>query len=257
MKKITLLVLISWILITPSLAQEENPTKESYDKNLLKINLTGLFLKNYGFQYERMLGRKTSIALGFRTQPKGELPLLGFLENRIDDPETFSELRNIGYGNTAITPEIRFYFGKKGGPSGFYIAPYARYSKSQVRLQEFEFSYEETVNGQIFEETRTIELTGDVTGITGGLMFGAQWKLGKAVYLDWWIIGGSFGNSTGLIKAATTLDQNEQEGLREELNNLDIPILDYTVRVDGNGAKMDFDGPFASLRGGLSLGIKF
>lgn len=88
-------------------------------------------------------------------------------------------------------------------------------------------------------------------------MFGAQWKLGKAVYLDWWIIGGSFGNSTGLIKAATTLDQNEQEGLREELNNLDIPILDYTVSVDGNGAKMDFDGPFASLRGGLSLGIKF
>nr|MBI1231349.1 hypothetical protein [Cytophagales bacterium] len=88
-------------------------------------------------------------------------------------------------------------------------------------------------------------------------MFGAQWKLGKAVYLDWWIIGGSFGSSTGSINAVTTLDQNEQDGLREELNNLDIPLLDYTVRVDGNGAKMDFDGPFASLRGGLSFGIKF
>lgn len=257
MKKITLLCLISWVLIAPSYCQEDSPTKESFDKNILKINLTGLFLKNYGFQYERMLGRKTSIALGVRTQPKGELPLLGFLENQIDDPETFSELRNISYGNNAITPEIRFYFGKKGGPIGFYIAPYARYSKSQVSLQEFEFSFEETVNGQIFKETRTIELTGEVTGITGGLMFGAQWKLGKAVYLDWWIIGGSFGSSTGLINAVTILDQNEQDGLREELNNLDIPLLDYTVRVDGNGAKMEFDGPFASLRGGLSFGIKF
>nr|MBI1231348.1 hypothetical protein [Cytophagales bacterium] len=91
MKKITLLCLVSWILIAPSYCQEDSPTKESFDKNILKINLTGLFLKNYGFQYERMLGRKTSIALGVRTQPKGELPLLGFLENQIDDLETFSD----------------------------------------------------------------------------------------------------------------------------------------------------------------------
>lgn len=257
MKKITLLALFSCILIIPSFAQEESPAKETYDKNVLKVNLTGLAFKNYGFQYERMLSRKTSIAVGFRTQPQGELPLLGFLENQIDDPETFSELKKISYGNTAFTPEIRFYMGRKGGPRGFYIAPYARYSKSQVSLQDFEFTFEETVNGQTFEETRTVELNGDVTGITGGLMFGAQWRLGKAVYLDWWIIGGSVGTSSGLINAVTALDQNEQDGLRDELNNLDIPVLDYTVTVDGNGAKLDFNGPFASLRGGLSLGIKF
>lgn len=257
MKKIIFLSLISMVLMAPSFSQENNYTKEAYDKNVLKVNLTGLFFKNYGFQYERMLSRKTSIALGFRTQPQGELPLLGFLENQIDDPETFSELRKISYGNTAFTPEIRFYLGKKGGPRGFYIAPYARYSKSQVTVPDFEYSFQETINGQTFEETRTVELNGDITGITGGLMFGAQWRLGKAVYLDWWIIGGSVGTSNGLINALTALDQDEQDGLREELNNLDIPVLDYTVTVNGSGAKLDFNGPFASLRGGLSLGIKF
>ena len=257
MKKITLLTLLSLILIAPSFAQEDTPAKERYDKNVFKINLTGLLFKNYGFQYERMLSRKTSIALGFRTQPQGELPLIGFFENQIDDPETFEEIKGISYGNTAITPEIRFYLGKKGGPRGFYIAPYARYSKSQVSISDFEFSFEETVNGQTITETREVELSGDITGITGGIMFGSQWRLGKSVYLDWWIIGGSVGKSNGLINAITNLNQEEQDGLREELNGLEIPLLDYSVQVDGNGAKMDFNGPFASLRGGLSLGIKF
>ena len=88
-------------------------------------------------------------------------------------------------------------------------------------------------------------------------MVGAQWKLGKSVYLDWWIIGGALGSSTGTVNAITALNQEEQDGFREELNTIDSPFLDYSVQVDANGAGLDFTGPFASLRGGLSLGIKF
>lgn len=257
MKKYFLAATLSITLVISSLAQVVTPTESSYDKNIVKVNLTGIFLKNYGFQYERMISRKTSVALGFRTQPKGELPLLGFFENQIDDPETFEEIQKITYGNIAITPEVRFYLGRKDGPRGFYIAPYARYSKSNIGIPNYEFSYEETINGQTFEETREVELNGDITGITGGVMFGSQWRLGNAVYLDWWIIGGSFGSSNGLINTIATLNQNEQDGLRQALNDLEIPLLEYSVEVDGNGAQMDFNGPFASLRGGISLGIKF
>lgn len=257
MKNTFLFLTLTLGIALQSFAQNAPIESETYDRNIVKVNLTGLLLRNYGLQYERMLTRKTSIALGIRTQPKGTLPGLSFLENTIDDPETFQELEKISMSNVALTPEIRFYIGKKVGPRGFYIAPYLRYSQSEISVPDFEYTVSETVNGQTFEETRTIDLNGDIKGITGGVMFGAQWKLGGSLYLDWWIIGGSFGSSSGLISANTPLTSEEQQGVREELNNIDIPLLDYTIDVDSNGAKMDFNGPFASLRGGLSLGIKF
>ena len=116
MKKITLIILLSITFISPSLAQWELENKNSLDKNVVKVNLTGLLFKNYGFQYERMLGKKTSIALGYRIQPQSTLPFIDFLESQVDDPESFDVLEKINFGNTAVTPEIRFYLGKKGGP---------------------------------------------------------------------------------------------------------------------------------------------
>jgi len=257
MKKTLCSLVLLFSLIFNSLAQEEFYDNKSYDKNLLKVNLTGLFHKNYGVQYERMLSRKTSISLSYRTQFPGQLPALEFFETLVGDPETFDQIKTIRYANTAITPEIRFYFGKKSGPRGFYIAPYARYSMFDLSLPNFEFAFETSDNDQVFEESRTVELSGDIKAITGGLMLGAQWRLGKAVYLDWWIIGGSFGKSNGQVSALTSLSLEEQDGLRDELTSFDVPLLDYTVSVDGNGAKLNFNGPFASLRGGISLGFRF
>ena len=156
MKKITLIILLSITFISPSLAQWELENKNSLDKNVVKVNLTGLLFKNYGFQYERMLGKKTSIALGYRIQPQSTLPFIDFLESQVDDPESFDVLEKINFGNTAVTPEIRFYLGKKGGPRGFYIAPYARFSKFNVSVPDFEFTYQETIDNQTIEESRTV-----------------------------------------------------------------------------------------------------
>lgn len=257
MKKILLSVLLAASIVIPSLSQSDTNGTERFDKNVVKVNLTGLLLKNYSVQYERMLTRKISFALSVRTQPKGAIPAIGLVENLIDDPETFAELKKLSLGNFALTPEARFYLGKKSGPRGFYIAPFMRYSKYQLGIPEFEYTVTETVNGQDITETRSLSLNGDLKGITGGLMLGSQWRIGRSVYLDWWIIGGSFGSSNGLITVNTPLNVEEQDAIREELNSLEIPLLDYTVEVSSTGAKMNFQGPFASLRGGLSLGIKF
>jgi hypothetical protein len=257
MKKILLSVLLAASIVIPSLSQSDTNGTERFDKNVLKVNLTGLLFSNYSFQYERMLSRKISLALSVRTQPKGPIPATGFVEGLIDDPETFAELERLRLGNFALTPEVRFYLGKKSGPRGFYVAPFMRYSKFQIEVADFEYAVTENVNGQDITETRTLNLNGDIKGITGGLMFGSQWRLGRSVYLDWWIIGGSFGSSSGMITVNTPLNTEEQDAIRQELNSLEIPLLDYTVEVSGTGAKMNFQGPFASLTGGLSLGIKF
>ena len=56
--------------------KKEKSAKPAQPMNIIKVNLTALVLKNYSFQYERILNRKFSAAIGFRTMPTGKLPLL-------------------------------------------------------------------------------------------------------------------------------------------------------------------------------------
>lgn len=258
MKKIFYLLLLAFSSSQFSFAQlMDNQADFSYDKNVFKVNLTGLPFRNFGFQYERMLSRKSSFNLGIRYMPNGSIPMLSMLETTINDATAYSTLSAAALNGFAITPEFRVYLGKKGGPRGFYLAPFARYTTFNASLPTVEFTYESTENDQTFIKTRTIDMSGSLSGVTGGLMLGSQWRLGRSIYLDWWIIGASFGKSSGELIGLSQLDVDEQDGLREELLNLDLPFVDYTVDVTSSGAKINFDGPFASLRGGLSLGIKF
>src|SRR5690606_3365476 len=104
----------------------------------------------------------------------------------------------------------------------------------------------------------TIGLDGKITGLTGGLMIGAQWKLSKLVYLDWWILGVHYGTSDGEINGRKSLSPMEQDAIRDELENLeDLPLVDVTTTVDGQGAKAKFSGPWGGLRAGLSIGFRF
>jgi hypothetical protein len=92
-------------------------------------------------------------------------------------------------------------------------------------------------------------------------MIGAQWFLGESKnwVLDWWIIGAHYGASKGDFNAKTsrTLNAIEQQELKKQLEDLDIPLVDYTVTVNSNGAAMKVDGPWAGLRTGLSFGYRF
>jgi hypothetical protein len=78
------------LLSTSALAQYDKPGKnndesEKHSMNLFKVNLTAIVLKNYSFQYERILNRKFSFALGFRRMPNGKLPLQSSLQKIVGD----------------------------------------------------------------------------------------------------------------------------------------------------------------------------
>jgi hypothetical protein len=242
MKKI-LLSFTLCLIIYSSFAQSEDDNSK---KNLVKINVTSLFLKTYSFQYERAISGKTAIALGIRTMPKSNLPFKSEFASLIDDPETEKQIDNFQTGNFAITPEIRFY--KREDLSGFYFAPFVRFTTFTADLP-----YDFTVNGT----TQTIPLSGDLKTVTGGFLLGAQWKLGKLLALDWWILGPQYGSSNGKIEGKKTLNAQEQQALRNDLQDFEIPFSRTTTTVDANGAKVEFKGPWAGLRAGLSLGIRF
>lgn len=217
-------------------------------KNLIKVNLPALALKNITVQYERAIAKKITVAGTFRYMPTGSIPLKSTFIKLADDPEAERQINNLNVGNMAFMPEIRFYLGKKGAFRGFYLGPFASIARYEADLI---FEYDD--NGT----TETIPMSGKISTFTGGLMIGAQFKLSKSFYLDWWMLGPNYGSSNGNIAGQKTMDASDQQSLRDELDALDIPLTKFTYTVNGNGATINFKGPWAGLRAGLCLGIRF
>ncbi len=246
------------LLSTSAFAQYDKPGKdndesEKHSMNLFKVNLTSIVLKNYSFQYERILNRKFSFALGFRTMPNGKLPLQSIIEKIVgDDAEAKEQLVNFNLGNTAITPEFRFYVGKKGYGRGFYLAPF--YRNATYKGSGLKFTYENTAMVK-----NTISMAGELKGNSFGLMLGAQYHLGKHISLDLWFLGPHYGNGKGDFtgKSSQPLTQVEQDDLKQELENFDVPLTTKTVSVNANGANVKLDGPFGGVRSGILIAVRF
>src|SRR5437773_2308791 len=80
-------------------------SKKSTRENIIKINLGSLTVNNIALQYERAIGKKTSLALGVRFQPYGTIPFKSKIEDEVNDPDV--QVGNIKIGNVAFTPEFR------------------------------------------------------------------------------------------------------------------------------------------------------
>jgi len=223
-------------------------------KTIVKMNVAALITKTFSFQGERAVGKNMSVALALGFRGKSTLPFKSTFEDFADagDEDTRKAIRDFKMSNFSITPEVRFYLGKKGVFHGFYVAPFARYAK-----YDLESPIQVTV--QQLNQTERIVFNGDVKTFTGGVMIGAQWQLSKLVYLDWWILGPNFGSSKGKLTGLRPLNVLEQAELRNQLDDLldDVPLADPTYTVDGNGATIDVKGSWAGVRGGLAVGFRF
>lgn len=227
--------------------------RKAQPENLLKLNLTSLPLKQYAVQYERVLNRKLSFAVAVRVMPTSTLPLQKIILDAVgDDPDTRKVIETFRMSNMAITPELRFYLSKRGYGRGFYLAPFYRYAS--YKTSQMTFDYDLSGGGQ-----GSINLAGKLTSNTGGLLLGAQWPLGKHLVLDWWILGPHYGSGNGMFKgqSSQSLTQSEQDDLRTQLEDIDIPLTNKTINVTANGASLGLDGPWAGIRAGFSLGIRF
>lgn len=162
------------------------------------------------------------------------------------------QLEKFSISNTAITPEIRLYLSRKGYGRGFYLAPFYRYSS-------FSLGGVSTEINDGTEATKIISLSRKLTAHSGGLLMGAQWPIGKYICLDWWILGPHYGISKGQLTrtSSVALLESEQTELKNELNDLNIPLVQKNVTVNANSANVKLTGPFAGIRSGISLGVKF
>lgn len=215
-------------------------------RNIAKINLSSFAFKGFNVQYERQVSRGITDALGYGSIPTGTIAFQSSIEEAIDDPNV--NVGNFKLGTSVITPEVRFYTGKRGAFRGFYFAPYSRISAYNMAVP---------VDINTTPE-RTVLFDGKLNNIMGGLMLGSNFKLSKSLYLDWWIIGASVGSGKGNLIAETTLTPDEQNNLRDQLESLEIPMTTIESEVNNRGATIKTTGTMFGARGlGINLGIRF
>lgn len=224
-------------------------------KNIIKTNVTAYAFRNLNLNYERSINKTFSVSLGFSTITNGDVPIVKkYFEDQVDN-----EFKDIKMSMTSLTIEPRIYLGKNYN-SGFYFAPYYRYTKLKMGDMVYNFSYTDSnnVNREI-----PFNMSGDISANSFGLMLGAQWYFGtkKNWVLDWWIVGGHYGFSSGNVvgrpKSGMPLSPEDQEYILEEVNGFDIPIIKYDVDADSKEVRVKIDGPWAGLRSGLSVGYRF
>jgi len=222
--------------------------------NFVKINLLALPLRTITLQYERVIKKYLSVALAARYMPNASVPYKNWIYRRFgdDDPDFKEILDNMRISNYAITPEVRFYVGKKGFGKGFYIAPSYRFA--HFTLSNIEYSFEDDTDEEIF-----VNMSGSMTANYGGFLLGAQWLLGKHLSLDWWIfapfIGGEKTSLSG--NSSVTMSEENQQILKENLEDLDIPYTNTEVEVYANGASLKLNGLVAGISAGLAFGVRF
>lgn len=213
--------------------------------NIVKTNVTAYAFRNVNLTYERIINKRFSVSVGYGTVAKGGIP---FSNSFIKD----TEFEDIEISQSHFTIEPRIYLGQGYG-KGFYFAPYYRHTT---------FDAENVVLDVDFSgDTVPMSISGQAKGNSAGLMVGAQWFLGKtdSWVLDFWIAGGHYGGGKGDFRARSprALTPDEQAELKTEIEDLDIPFVEYTVATDANGANINVDGPWAGVRSGLSLGYRF
>ncbi|MEO9022178.1 MAG: hypothetical protein ABI237_13875 [Ginsengibacter sp.] len=236
------------------LETQVNVVKQKPPFNIIKGNLPALLFKSYSLQYERVLSRKISVAIQYRTMPETGIPFKSSVLKLLsdDDANTKKIIEDFRMSNYAITPEVRIYLSRKGYGRGFYFAPFYRYASFTSNDLNVFYTDDNDVE-------QSIKMSGKLTSNTFGFTIGAQNSLGKHFVLDWSLFGPHFGSAKGTFSGVSSklLSQDEQNDLRQQLEDIDIPFTDKTVDVNTNGASLKLDGPWAGLRFTIALGFRF
>jgi hypothetical protein len=227
-------------------------------RNVIKINLSSsIATEHYMLQYERALNLNRSIGLGVGISSGVNLPFQDFLLDQYgDDEDAKTAIETTKLDKLTITPEYRFYFNKKGAPIGFYLATFARYTKLSW-TQDYTY----TPNSEVPEHLHTAKVDGELNGIGAGAMLGIQWAIGKAITIDWWIVGPFVGTQSGDIHGVDPdmdhLSAQDKLDLEADIEDTEMPFWEIDATV-GDEINATISGPFVGLRAmGICLGFRF
>ncbi|MGG9971989.1 DUF3575 domain-containing protein [Ferruginibacter sp. SUN002] len=251
------------LLSVATLQANSQNTKDTtgVTKNLVKLNLSSLVVGNYMAQYERVIGKRSSLALAIGYAPNASLPFKNALLDQFGDNQDAKEaIESTVYTKWTYTLEYRYYLGKKGAPKGFYVAPFARYMSMELD-HEFRFTPSDNIR-------HTAAIHSKFNAFGGGVMFGTQWLIKKNWGIDFWIVGGFYGSDINAKFHGTDpiggLDAQDMADLEADIEDVDLPgfTIDATVTQHPSGAPATADatlkGNWYGLRGaGICVVYRF
>lgn len=230
-----------------------NMSSFSQEMNYVKTSVTSLLTGNFSLQQERILTEKVSASLSLSMMPKKGLPFANMISDAlvVTNEDIDFDITTFKYSSWSMVPDVRFYLGEGYG-KGFYIAPYFKHT--QFKIHDFNVEY---TNPEL--QVNDITLSGKFRTNSGGVMFGAQWPLGDYLCLDWWILGFHGGRSKATLigDPAWDLTTAEQDDLKAEFENVDLPMFGIESTVTADQVSLTSRSPWLSFRGGLSIGVRF
>lgn len=241
MKKIMLIISFAAILCSSqtTFAQDK--------KNVVKLNLTGLGVGSFYLQYERALSSNISVALGASFLVPRSAQMKKFIN---PDSTTFKKDQLSGF---SITPEVRFYLGKKDAPRGFYIAPYLRYNYYKMDLDvDARVNLKDGTKNQLMN----FKGIGAYNSFGGGIMIGAQWLVADKISIDWWILGLGYNKTIFSIESKGDYSNLDLDNTVNEINAASVLVKEYGTANDKE-IKAQLEMPGLGLRMGLALGYAF
>ena len=211
------------------------------NKNIVKLNLLPLGIKNISLNYERILADRQTASLTVNTFIPGTAP--SFLSDLVssESPDTDD------FSGFSVTGDYRFYGNQKGAPRGFYYAPFARYAN-------YKYSFDTTIENN-FSNANTALTTYGV-----GIQIGTQWVIKDRFVIDWGILGVSIQqyNLTSTFTSMEDINFGEiQESIEADIEDSGLfrTAIEFNSGDDFLQANLPF--LFGGLRSYLSVGIQF
>ncbi len=138
-------------VVSVSLATAQN--------SAIKVNVLSPMVRTANFSFEQKLGPETSLQLGFFY--------------------TSAKFDGDRYTGIGVTPEFRYYLTETEAIRGFYIAPFLRYNKINIKTTS---TYTDG-NGN----TTTEKVDVDLNGFGGGVVVGKQWVFKEHITIDMFV----------------------------------------------------------------------
>ncbi|MFM7731592.1 MAG: DUF3575 domain-containing protein [Flavobacteriales bacterium] len=156
LKKMAIVLALSPLLGSAQKTEEENMPR----RNAIKLDVHSPFVRTMNVSFEHATGPRTSFVLSAL-----------YADRSVPFYET-------GYLNRlAITPEFRYYIGRKDIPKGLYASGYLRYQWMNAYVYETNYDYINMIWTSVWSD--------DVLNTGGiGMGVGYQWEIKDRIRLD-------------------------------------------------------------------------
>jgi Protein of unknown function (DUF3575) len=225
------------------------------NRTLVKFNISGVVIKNYTAQYERILTKNSSITFSAGVSSKAPLPFKQALMDRFsDNADAVRAINTTLFTKYVGTLEYRFYLAGHA-PTGWYLAPFVRYINMTI---DQDYTYTD-LKGVLHRPNLKAQFNAGGAGV----LLGYQWMLGKRVGLDLWLLGPFYGTNVkadfvGNDPLWQQLTADDIQNIRRDINSVELPGYTVTDKINLPKIEALLEGPYYGVRAfGLALSYRF